>query len=66
LDRAARVAEEILEAYGEQIAAVALVPSHGGRFVVSAGGEEIFNKTKKGQFPSKGEIETLVARWVRR
>ncbi len=59
------MAEEILDAYGEQVASVALVPSHGGRFVVTAGGKEIFNKEKTGQFPAKGEIQTLLAPRVR-
>jgi len=60
------VAEEILETYGEQIGAVALVPSHGGRFVVIAGGKELFNKAKTGHFPAKGEIQTLLAPRLRK
>lgn len=55
------MAEEILDAYADRIAEVALVPSSGGRFVVRARGTEIFNKAKAGQFPAKGELRTRLA-----
>ena len=33
-----------------------LVPSHGGRFEVTADGERIFSKLAEGRFPEEREI----------
>ncbi len=59
------MAVEILDQYGERLAAVSLIPSHGGRFVVTAGGKEIFNKATSGQFPGTGELQKLLDPFVR-
>ncbi len=55
------MAEEIGSEYGEAIASITLVPSHGGVFVVTCEGEEVYAKAKTGRFPEAGEIGRLIA-----
>ncbi len=46
--------------YGEALAAITLVPSHGGVFRVTLAGEAVFDKAKAGRFPEAGEIVHLL------
>ena len=54
------MAEEILTEHAGRLGGVTLVPSSGGRFVISAGGTEVFNKREAGRFPDPGEAGRLV------
>jgi len=54
------VAEEILTEHAARIEGVTLVPSAGGRFVVTVGETEVFNKRQAGRFPEPGEASRLV------
>ena len=56
------MAEEVLSAYAEHISAVTIIPSSGGRFVVTAGDKQLFNKAEAGRFPTQGEVERLLSR----
>jgi selenoprotein W-related protein len=38
------------------VAEVALVPSSGGAFEVTLGGEPVYSKLQTGNFPSEGDI----------
>jgi len=55
------VAEEILQAHGDRVLELTIVPSHGGRFVVLVGEQEVFNKKEAGRFPQPGEAARLAA-----
>ncbi|GAB6877085.1 hypothetical protein JCM13210_18120 [Thermaerobacter litoralis] len=55
------MAEEILGAYPDRVASLTLVPSSGGRFIVTAGGREIYNKAETGRFPEEGEVRKRMA-----
>ena len=65
--QAASVAEEIKKQYPQ--VEVESVPSSGGVFDIVVDGEIIFSKEKKGFFPKKGEIVSLIAKkygkWMR-
>jgi len=52
------VAEEILKAKKNDVAAVSLMPSSGGVFEVVADGKTIFSKKQLGGRPGPGEIAT--------
>lgn len=54
------MAEEVGLRYGEALAAITLVPSHGGVFRVTLAGEAVFDKGKAGRFPEAGEIVLLL------
>jgi selenoprotein W-related protein len=54
------VAEEILGEHAGAVEEVTLVPSSGGRFVISVGATEVFNKRQAGRFPNPGEASRLV------
>jgi selenoprotein W-related protein len=54
------VAEEILTEHAGRIEGITLVPSAGGRFVVTVGETEVFNKRQTGRFPEPGEAGRLV------
>ncbi len=54
--RAASLAENVLHDHAEKLDAVSLIPSSGGVFEVSLGGELIFSKKEQGRFPEDGEI----------
>jgi len=56
------VAEELLEAHAENIARLTIIPSSGGRFLVTAGEKPLFDKKEVGRFPNKGETAQLLAR----
>jgi selenoprotein W-related protein len=54
------VAEEVLAEHADRIASVVIVPSGGGRFVVTAGDRTLFDKKSVGRFPDKGEVARLL------
>ena len=58
---AARVAEEVLTEHADRIASVVIVPSGGGRFVVTAGDQKVFDKKDVGRFPEREEVARLLA-----
>jgi selenoprotein W-related protein len=53
---------ELLKAHETQIASIRLIPSDGGRFEVTVGGELLFSKVKAGRHPQEGEVLRLMAR----
>ena len=55
------MAEEILAAYPDRVASLTLVPSSGGRFIVTAGDREVYNKAETGRFPEEGEVRRRLA-----
>jgi selenoprotein W-related protein len=60
LPRAAWVAQELLHTFGEYIAEVALVPGHGGVFVVAIDGEDVWSTKAQGRFPEMRELRNLL------
>jgi selenoprotein W-related protein len=52
------VAEEILKAKKNDVAAVSLIPSSGGVFEVIADGKTVFSKKQLGRRPEPGEVLT--------
>ena len=56
LPRAARLASDILERYGNAISELTLIPSGGGVFEIQKNGELIFSKKQLNRFPEEGEI----------
>ncbi len=58
------MAEEILTEHAERLQAVVIVPSSGGKFVVKAGGKNVFNKAEAGRFPREGEVAEALARLI--
>lgn len=61
---ATRVAEEILSAYPDRVQSVTLVPSSGGRFIVTAGDRDVYNNTESGRFPEEGEVRRLLGKML--
>jgi selenoprotein W-related protein len=53
------VAAEILADHAARIAALTIVPSSGGRFVIQVGEQTIFDKKAAGRFPEPGEAARL-------
>lgn len=53
---------DLLKAHETKIASIRLVPSDGGRFEVTVGGELVFSKLKAGRHPQEGEVLRLVGR----
>ena len=56
------MAEELLSEHDEHISTLTLVPSSGGRFVITAGTKQLFSKKEVGRFPNKGEAAQALAR----
>ena len=56
LPRAARMASDLLEKYGNEISELKLIPSNGGVYEVQKNGELIFSKKERGRFPELDEI----------
>ena len=52
------MAEEILKAKKNDVAALSLIPSSGGVFEVVADGKTIFSKKQLGRRPEPGEVVT--------
>ncbi len=53
---------ELLKDFEDQIAALELIPSHGGRFEITVNGELIFSKLAAGRHAATGEIMEAVRR----
>ena len=51
---------ELIKKYEQDIEAIALIPSDGGRFEVTVNGELIYSKLKTYRHAEKGEIAALV------
>ena len=60
LPRAASMATELLEKYGNSISGLELIPSGGGVYEVTKNGKLIFSKKNEGRFPDINEIENLL------
>ena len=54
------MAEQLLVAHKQDVAAFSLVPSDRGRFELSLDGELVFSKLQEGRFPDDGEVEALI------
>ncbi len=59
LPRAAWMAQELLYTFGDELAEVALCPAASGEFIITVGGEPIWDRTRDGGFP---EIKLLKQR----
>ena len=57
--RAAWVAQELLTTFEQELGEVALVPGHGGVFVVRVDGATVWDRRHQG-FPEAAEIKRLV------
>jgi len=53
LPRAASLAEKLLNKYKNRLAQVALIPSSGGAFEITANGETVYSKLETGRFPDE-------------
>ena len=53
MPRAVSLADKLLGKFKNQVTEVALVPSSGGAFEVSAGGDVIYSKLETGRFPDE-------------
>ena len=60
LHRAASMATELLEKYGNSISRLELIPSGGGVYEVIKNGKLIFSKKKEERFPELDEIKQLL------
>ena len=60
LPRAASMATELLEKYGNSISRLELIPSGGGVYEVMKNGKLIFSKKKEERFPEFDEIKQLL------
>ena len=60
LPRAASMATELLEKYGNSISRLELIPSGGGVYEVMKNGKLIFSKKKEERFPELDEIKQLL------
>ncbi len=49
--RAAWMAQELLQTFGQELAEVSLIPGTGGIFVISVDGKTIWNRKVDGGFP---------------
>jgi selenoprotein W-related protein len=58
--RAAWLAQELLLTFGEDLGEVALVPGHGGVFVVRLDGTELYSRAVTGRFPEAKELKQRV------
>jgi selenoprotein W-related protein len=60
LPRAARMASDLLERYGNAISELKLIPSGGGVYEVAKNGNLVFSKKKLNRFPEFEEIIQLI------
>ena len=60
LPRAASMATELLEKYGNSISRLELIPSGGWVYEVMKNGKLIFSKKKEERFPEFDEIKQLL------
>lgn len=49
-----------MERYQLKLKALTLIPSYGGKFVVSIDGEQVYSKRETGRFPTDAEIDALI------
>jgi selenoprotein W-related protein len=61
LGRAAWIGQELLAAYGPDIADLTLVPRQDGAFIVRFDGEEVFSYREADRFPEPRELKELLA-----
>lgn len=54
----------MLREFKNKVASVELIPSSGGVFEVTAGGNLIFSKKEQGRFPNEGEVEEKIGQLV--
>ena len=55
---------ELLKLFEQEIHAVELVPSDGGKFEVSIDGKLVYSKLRTGRHAEAGEIAGLVKRFI--
>ena len=60
LPRAARLASDLLEKYGNAISELKLIPSGGGVFEIEKDGKLVFSKKQLDRFPDLEEIVQLI------
>lgn len=58
--RAGWMAQELLRAFEDELAEVALRPSGGGNFVVRLSGDILFSRKETGHFPEIKELKQLI------
>jgi len=58
------LAEKILKEFKQDVEAMTLIPSGGGRFEVTLDGELVYSKLKEGRFPEYGEVQAHVQKRV--
>jgi selenoprotein W-related protein len=61
LGRAAWLGQELLAAYGADLAGLTLIPARDGVFIVRIDGETAFSYRDAGRFPEPKEIKELLA-----
>jgi selenoprotein W-related protein len=58
--RAAWMAQEVLQTFGLEMAAVTLVPGTGGIFEITLNGELVWERKRDGGFPDVRQLKQLV------
>jgi selenoprotein W-related protein len=58
--RAAWMAQEVLQTFGLEMAAVTLVPGTGGIFEITLSGELVWERKRDGGFPDVRQLKQLV------
>lgn len=56
MKRAASLAEQVLDEYSNKISELTLIPSGGGVFEVTFGGDLIYSKKETGTFPEPDQV----------
>ena len=56
MPQAVGLAQAIMDEFGQRFGSIKLIPSDGGRFEVSVGGNLIFSKLATDRFPEDKEI----------
>ena len=60
LPRAARMASDLLERYGNAITELKLIPSGGGVYEIQKNGKLVFSKKQVDRFPELEEVIQLI------
>ncbi len=58
------LASHLMERYQLKLRALTLIPSYGGRFVVSIDGQQVYSKSETGRFPTDEEIDAFIDEWL--
>lgn len=58
--RASWMASELLSTFGDELAAVTLVPSTGGVFRIDVDGQAVWNRKRDGGFPDAATLKQRV------